>query len=417
MNGLDAVQAAADFPVVAPDTLVGCRARTSASSGRRRQRWPCSTARASARSRVVERRPARAGQRPPRFPACRRRRDGARARDAARHDPRVAARRRHASSRRSVRRPWPRPPPRHSSERRAARRGARPRQALRRARRRRPRRPDRRARRRLRLPRPERRRQDDLAADAARADPARPKARAELFGRDPLVDGARALDGVAGFVEGAALLPVPHRAPATSNCWPTTTAASRAHGSTRCWSSSSCATGPSDRVGGFSHGMRQRLGIAGVAPAQARSCSCSTSRRPGSTRPACATCARSSAARRRGHHDPALEPSALRGRGALQSRRDHPHAAAIIYEGCSRDLLATAATRLPRCAAPTPSARGLVCSRSAGSQTSRVDGGELRFAADEEAVAALSVALGQARHRRSPRSCRRRRASRSSSSA
>src|SRR2546426_6407407 len=30
---------------------------------------------------------------------------------------------------------------------------------------------------------------------------------AELFGRDPLVDGAKALDGVAGFVEGPAFYP------------------------------------------------------------------------------------------------------------------------------------------------------------------------------------------------------------------
>src|SRR5437588_9945220 len=30
---------------------------------------------------------------------------------------------------------------------------------------------------------------------------------AQLFGRDPLVDGARALDGVAGFVEGPRLYP------------------------------------------------------------------------------------------------------------------------------------------------------------------------------------------------------------------
>ena len=53
----------------------------------------------------------------------------------------------------------------------AGRRGPRTRQDLRRDHGRRPRRPDRRARRRLRLPRPERRRQDDVAPHAARADP------------------------------------------------------------------------------------------------------------------------------------------------------------------------------------------------------------------------------------------------------
>ena len=53
-----------------------------------------------------------------------------------------------------------------------------------------------------------------------------------------------------------------------------------------------------DRVGGYSHGMRQRLGIAASLLRKPSACSCSTSRRPGSILRACVTCARSSAGSR-----------------------------------------------------------------------------------------------------------------------
>ncbi len=83
----------------------------------------------------------------------------------------------------------------------------------------------------------------------------------ELFGRDPLADGARALDGVAGFVEGPRFYPylsgrrnlrlladldggVPARR--IDEVLDVVELRDRAK----------------DRVGGYSHGMRQRLGIA-----------------------------------------------------------------------------------------------------------------------------------------------------------
>ena len=92
-----------------------------------------------------------------------------------------------------------------------------------------------------------------------------------------------------------------------------------------------------DRVGGYSHGMRQRLGIARLAPAPAAA---PAARRAGDrARPGRhARHARPHpAARRRRDHDPALEPSAVRGRGALQPRRDHPPTA----RSCTRDSWAT----------------------------------------------------------------------------
>jgi ABC-2 type transport system ATP-binding protein len=84
----------------------------------------------------------------------------------------------------------------------------------------------------------------------------------KLFGRDPLVDGARALDGVAGFVEGPRFYPY----------------LSGRKNLELLANFDRMGTGRSDidavldlvelrdrakdRVGGYSHGMRQRLGIA-----------------------------------------------------------------------------------------------------------------------------------------------------------
>jgi ABC-2 type transport system ATP-binding protein len=82
-----------------------------------------------------------------------------------------------------------------------------------------------------------------------------------LFGRDPQVDGARALDGVAGFVEGPRFYPY---LPARKNLRLLAdldggAAASRIDEVLELVDLSDRAK---DRVGGYSHGMRQRLGIA-----------------------------------------------------------------------------------------------------------------------------------------------------------
>ena len=84
---------------------------------------------------------------------------------------------------------------------------------------------------------------------------------ARLFGRDPLVEGARALDGVAGFVEGPRFYPYlsgrrnlmlladydePPSRGRIDEVLELVELRDRAK----------------DKVGGYSHGMRQRLGIA-----------------------------------------------------------------------------------------------------------------------------------------------------------
>jgi ABC-2 type transport system ATP-binding protein len=86
---------------------------------------------------------------------------------------------------------------------------------------------------------------------------------ARLFGRDPLVDGARALDGVAGFVEAPRFYPYlsGRRNLELVAALDGGGAASRIDGAL---ATVELANRASDKVGGYSHGMRQRLGIAGA---------------------------------------------------------------------------------------------------------------------------------------------------------
>jgi ABC-2 type transport system ATP-binding protein len=84
---------------------------------------------------------------------------------------------------------------------------------------------------------------------------------ARLFGRDPIVDGARALDGVAGFVEG------PRFYPYMSGRKNLRLLADLDGGASvgridEVLDVVELRDRAKDRVGGYSHGMRQRLGIA-----------------------------------------------------------------------------------------------------------------------------------------------------------
>jgi ABC-2 type transport system ATP-binding protein len=86
---------------------------------------------------------------------------------------------------------------------------------------------------------------------------------ARLFGRDPMIDGVRALDGVAGFVE------APRFYPYLSGRKNLELVAALDGGDARSRIDEALDTvdlvgRAKDRVGGYSHGMRQRLGIAGA---------------------------------------------------------------------------------------------------------------------------------------------------------
>jgi ABC-2 type transport system ATP-binding protein len=82
-----------------------------------------------------------------------------------------------------------------------------------------------------------------------------------LFGRDPLIDGARALDGVAGFVEAPRFYPYMSglRNLQLLASYDGDGAAGRIDESLR---TVDLHQRGGDKVGGYSHGMRQRLGIA-----------------------------------------------------------------------------------------------------------------------------------------------------------
>jgi ABC-2 type transport system ATP-binding protein len=86
---------------------------------------------------------------------------------------------------------------------------------------------------------------------------------AKLFGRDPLKEGVRALDGVAGFVEAPRFYPymTGRRNLEMAAALDGDGAAGRID---EALDTVDLADRASDRVGGYSHGMRQRLGIAGA---------------------------------------------------------------------------------------------------------------------------------------------------------
>jgi ABC-2 type transport system ATP-binding protein len=90
-----------------------------------------------------------------------------------------------------------------------------------------------------------------------------------LFGRDPQIDGARALDGVAGFVEAPRFYPYLTARKNLELC-----AAFDGDGaSTRIGQvldAFDLADRAGDRVGAYSHGMKQRLGIAAALLRQPR---------------------------------------------------------------------------------------------------------------------------------------------------
>ncbi len=87
--------------------------------------------------------------------------------------------------------------------------------------------------------------------------------RAELFGRDPLVDGARALQGVAGFVEAPRFYP--YLSGRTNlELLAGLDGGDAARRIDAALDTVDLADRAKDKVGGYSHGMRQRLGIAGA---------------------------------------------------------------------------------------------------------------------------------------------------------
>ena len=150
---------------------------------------------------------------------------------------------------------------------------------------------------------------------------------AQLFGRDPVVLGRRALQGVAGFVEAPQFYPYLTGRKNLELC------AAYDGGDARTLvdemlETVDLADRGGDRVGNYSHGMKQRLGIAAALLRRPQA----AAPRRAEHRPRPGRHARhedpGAPALGGGHHRDALEPPDDRRRGAVQPGRDHqprPH--------------------------------------------------------------------------------------------
>jgi ABC-2 type transport system ATP-binding protein len=217
---------------------------------------------------------------------------------------------------------------------------------------------------------------------------------ARLFGRDPLLEGARAMEGVAGFVEG------PRFYPYMSGLRNLRLLADYDGGDARSRIDEvldivELRDRAKHKVGGYSHGMRQRLGIA-------------------------ASLLRSPRMLLLDEPTTGLDPAGMRDMRALVRRLADEgitvllsshllteveelcnrvaiiRKGRILYEGALAELLATASEQY-RLRALEPDRARLVCLSHPGVEDVQLDGDEIVFRANEEAVAALSIALGQAR--------------------
>ncbi|MGN6430797.1 MAG: ABC transporter ATP-binding protein [Gaiellaceae bacterium] len=218
-----------------------------------------------------------------------------------------------------------------------------------------------------------------------------------LFGRDPHVIGAKALDGVAGFVEGPTFYPY---LTARRNL---RLLAAYDNGDRRVKRSRieellelvELSDRGDDKVGGYSHGMRQRLGIAAALlrdPKLLLLDEPTTGLDPAGMRDM-----RDLVRRLASEGITVLLSSHLLGEvEELCNRVAIIRKGRIVYEGQLQDLLATATTGY-RLRSPEPDrARALLLNQPGIREVVSVDGA-LRFQADEDAVATLSIALGQAR--------------------
>src|SRR5207249_9674447 len=220
------------------------------------------------------------------------------------------------------------------------------------------------------------------------------KGSARLFGRDPLVDGAKALDGVAGFVEGPRFYPYlsGRRNLRLLADYDEPVSRSRLDEVLELVELRDRAK---DKVGGYSHGMRQRLGIAAALLRQPRLLLLdepTTGLGPAGMRDMRELVRRLA----RDGITILLSSHLLYEVEELCNRVAIIRKGRIVYQGRLHDLLATAATGF-RLRSPEPDrAKALLLAQPGIGEVTSVDG-SLRFQADEEAVAAFSIALGQAR--------------------
>jgi ABC-2 type transport system ATP-binding protein len=214
-----------------------------------------------------------------------------------------------------------------------------------------------------------------------------------LFGRDPLVDGAKALSGVAGFVEG------PRFYPYLSGRKNLRLLADFDDGDSRSRIEEALELvelrdRAKDRVGGYSHGMRQRLGIAAALIRQPRLLLLdepTTGLDPAGMRDM-----RELVKRLASEGITVLLSSHLLSEvEELCNRVAIIRAGRIVFQGPLAELMATASAGYRLQTTDGDRARA-VCKAQPGVRDVSGDDGVIRFAADESAVAELTIALGEA---------------------
>jgi ABC-2 type transport system ATP-binding protein len=214
-----------------------------------------------------------------------------------------------------------------------------------------------------------------------------------LFGRDPLDQGARALDGVAGFVE------APRFYPYLSGRRNLRLLADYDEPRTRkrveeVLELVELRDRGNDRVGGYSHGMKQRLGIAGSllrAPRLLLLDEPTTGLDPAGMRDM-----RKLVRRLSGEGITVLLSSHLLAEvEELCNRVAIIRRGRIVYQGTLTELKERAG-KTWRLRATDPERARMIALAGGATDLSVVDR-ELQFTAAEEVVAALTIALGQAR--------------------
>ena len=216
---------------------------------------------------------------------------------------------------------------------------------------------------------------------------------AKLFGRDPLVEGARALDGVAGFVEAPRFYPYMsgRRNLEMAAALDGDGAADRIDEALETVDLTDRAA---DKVGGYSHGMRQRLGIAGAllrAPRLLLLDEPTTGLDPGGMRDM-----RALIKRLAGQGITVLLSSHLMGEvEELCDRVAIVGNGRVLYEGSLPELIATTAGHYELRTTDDIYAAELASRRPDISDVERTPDG-VTFAADQSVVAELTIALGLA---------------------
>jgi len=215
-----------------------------------------------------------------------------------------------------------------------------------------------------------------------------------LFGRDPIAEGAAALEGVAGFVEAPQFYPY---LTARTNmrmmaAYDGDAAAARVEEALETVELTGRAD---DKVGGYSHGMRQRLGIAAALLRRPRLLILdepATGLDPGGMRDMRTLIRRLAD----GGMTVLLSSHLLAEIEELCDRVAIVRAGQIVYEGAIAELKSSAASTYRLRTSDNATALG-VCRAQPDIASARIEGVDLRLEAGESAIGELSVALVEAK--------------------